>query len=386
MTYQHGKLLDKMGFKEYEGIVPYIPINDTPVFTGLVRMMDAYYAVCDHPGVILDLNGNKLDVTSPYLGYFNDIGNSNDVLYKLQTALNYFRKKQGLKSVTIYMVPDSYHDTADDADIVTLMFALPFHKIPKDFDQYKVITINDIDDEVKSLQHRLKLWKDDITKPLVDNDKLERSTVFNTKDSNFEIGEMYQISEKVLINDPRLDWKRVKAIVLHNMNNNRDYLINMKRYVADIKMTPVQTLYNYPRIYNESIEVIPTQYTDNLQLILSAHKDIRAWSDFGFAEVLEVDREGHVYTYTMSEFMQFLKLNDVDSEYQFAFTSLGYLFENGYYTELGIFKDNYYNFLDVDDVINATKISFNKNDKHYSCDEKGVLSLKWFDMFVNKHR
>lgn len=384
MSYQHGKLLNELGFEQYKGDVSYVPINDTPAFTGLVRMMNAYFAICDHPDIILDLNDNKLDVSSPYLGYFNDLGKPEDVLFVLEQALNRIRKKQKLKPISIYMVPDSYHDTQDDADIVTLMFVLPFHKLPKGFEQYKIKSNNNVNDKVGRLVNRLTLWKDNVTNPLLDNDELERSSVFNTNDSITKIAKLYQTSKKVSIHDSCLNWNKVKAIVLHNMFNNRDYLINMKRYVGIVNMTPVLTLYNYFRIYNESNEIIPMQYTDNLQLILSSHKDRYAWSDFGFSEVLEIDKNDNVFTYTMSEFMHFLNLNSVDSDYKFAFTSLGYLFEDGYYTEISIFEDNYYNALSYKDIINATNITFDENAKHFSNDEKGILSLELFNININK--
>ena len=375
MGYQHGKLLDELGFEQYKGDVSYVPINDTSAFTGLARMMNAYLAFCDHSDIILDLNGNKLDVSSPYLGAFDDLGKPEDVLFILEQALNRIRKKQKLEPVLIYMVPDSYHDTRDDADIVTLMFVLPFHKLPKGFEQYKVESNIDANDKVERLVNRLTLWKDNVTEPLIDNDEIVRTSVFETEDSNMKIAERYHMSEKVLINDPRLNWKKVKAIVLHNKINNRDYLINMRRYVTNIKMSPVLSLYNYQRIYNESTEIIPSQYIDSLSLILSSHKDKFAWSDFGFTDILELTKTGSVFTYTITEFMNFLKLNDVDSEYRFAFISLGYLFDDGYYTEIGIFNDDYYKSLKGKDIINATDITFDENAKFYSYDEKGILSL-----------
>lgn len=396
MTYQHGKLLNNLGLTKYNGYSAGRNIINTKLFSTLVKHLfnkDAYLAICDHPDIVLDLNNKPITVTSPYLGYFNhdlSVLNSKETVYVFQEVLNHFRKKKNQEPVTIYMIPDSYHDTRDDADIVTLLFTLPYHTLSDDFDDFKVSNVTseivglNINKFIKSRIGRVNsLVKNVISKDNIQIEQSERNNLFETKDSIDNLVDNFESSENVLINDSRLNWNNVKAIVLHNMYNNRKYLINLKRYVSKVEMSPVKTTFNYPRYYNESNEIMPTQYIDNLKIDLSMHKDPRAWSDFGFVDVLELCGD-KAYSYSIDEFMEYLVLNSSDSEYKFAFTTIGYYFEDGYYTELGIFEDDYYLVLDADDIIKIMNVSFNENNKVHPLDLRGVLTIEWNQSKANK--
>lgn len=143
INYQHGKLLNDLGLKLTYKKMRRQHIVHTSDFYKLSEFLfndSLVIPFSDHPSnQILDLNGKHIDSTSPYIGWFeNSDFNVNDTLYIFESVLNGFRKRKKQKTISIYLVPDSYHDTRDDADIVTLLFITEDHVIPKEMIKYKV--------------------------------------------------------------------------------------------------------------------------------------------------------------------------------------------------------------------------------------------------------
>lgn len=143
INYQHGKLLNDLGLKLTDKKMRRQHIVHTSDFYKLSENLfnnSLFIAFSDHPSIkISDLNGINIDSTSPYIGWFErsefDV---NDTLYIFESVLNSFRKRKKQKTISIYLVPDSYHDTEDDADIFTLLFVTEDHVIPKEMIKYKV--------------------------------------------------------------------------------------------------------------------------------------------------------------------------------------------------------------------------------------------------------
>lgn len=143
INYQRGKLLNDLGLNLTDKKIRRQHIVHNSEFYELTNYLfknPLFMALSDHPSnKISDLNGKNIDSTSPYIGWFErsefDV---NDTLYIFESVLNSFRKRKKQKIISIYLVPDSYHDTEDDADIVTLLFVTEDHVIPKDMIKYKV--------------------------------------------------------------------------------------------------------------------------------------------------------------------------------------------------------------------------------------------------------
>lgn len=142
INYQHGKLLDELGLKSLNTMSAHRHITDTFACYDLSRWLfhrDLYYAICDHPGEVADLNGKRIDVTCPYIGWFEKSDfDVNTTLYIFESVLNYFRQKRKQKTISVYLIPDAYFETSDKADIVTLLFVTDDHVLPEKLVKYKI--------------------------------------------------------------------------------------------------------------------------------------------------------------------------------------------------------------------------------------------------------
>lgn len=213
---------------------------------------------------------------------------------------------------------------------------------------------------------------------------------------------LFEDAEFVLMSDPRIKWTDydtvVDMIVLHNKYNNRAYAFNVKRHVARIKMSPVQTTFNYHRPYTESNAFNVSQFINNLELVLVTHKDPNGWSDFGFDNVLEfsgstmigdVRNDPSCFEYTIDEFMELLA--DSEAEEKFAFTAMDYYFADGYYTTFGIYDDDYFSEyndfkipLDAEDVESTTKVIYEPHEKLNPRDVEGYIQLNWSEKRIRQ--
>lgn len=162
INYQHGKLLNDLGLKLTDEKIQCQHIVHTSDFYNLSRNLfnkSLVIAFSDHPSSkILDVNGKNIDSTSPYIGWFKDSEfNVNDTLYLFETVLNSFRQRKKKKPISIYLIPDSYHETQDDADIVTLLFITKDHVMPDELIKYKIKPCNFDDDFINSKIKYVKL-------------------------------------------------------------------------------------------------------------------------------------------------------------------------------------------------------------------------------------
>lgn len=162
LTYQHGKLLNDLGLKLTDKKKRGQHIVQNSEFYDLAKYLfkkPLFMALSDHPNIkISDLNGKNIDSTSPYIGWFEESEfNVNDTLYLFEIVLNSFRQRKKKKPISIYLVPDSYHDTSDDADIVTLLFITEDHVIPDELIKYKIKHCNFDDDFINSKIKYVKL-------------------------------------------------------------------------------------------------------------------------------------------------------------------------------------------------------------------------------------